>query len=118
MKNKRVIFGSSVEYYDPSMGLKEWDRPTIEFDIEDGEDFLENLHRAKAIIKEFYRGNIKPLHSKEDIDATLPKTQAFIDLINSKYQTKKTLESLKSKVEAENNPELTEAYHNKLKELS
>lgn len=45
------------------------------------------------------------------------RTQAFIDLINSKYQTKKTLESLKPKVEQENNPAIQQAFDNKLKQL-
>lgn len=43
------------------------------------------------------------------------RIQSFIEMVNSKYQTKKTLENLRAKIEAENNPELTAAFESKLK---
>jgi hypothetical protein len=145
MKNKRVIFGGSLEYHDPNTGLKEWDRPTIEFDIEDGDDFLENLRFAKLIIKEFFRENIahqratihgqcEPQNKWNSIydnrvgisdnlplgnlqESNIDRTQAFIDLINSKYQTKKTLLNLKPKVDERGSEELSKAFEDRIKQF-
>lgn len=46
------------------------------------------------------------------------RIQAFIDLINSKYQTKTSLEGYKTKIDEVGSSQLTEAYNQRLKELS
>lgn len=126
MKNKRVVFGSSVEYYDPSMGLKEWDRPTIEFDIDDDDDFLEYLRLAKTIIKDFYgkvpkyEGNYNienPNGNSETVPPKDERIQSFIATINM-CTSLKFLKNFEARVKAENNPELSMAYDNKLMEFS
>lgn len=97
----------------------------------DNENPLEALKKLKTIAEAFHKQEFPHMYELVEsetvagslLNSTTPttpepdRTQAFIDLINSKYQTKKTLESLKPKVEQENNPAIQQAFDNKLKQL-
>lgn len=98
----------------------------------DNENPLEALKKLKTIAEVFHKQEFPHMYELVDhqplIDYIIKphddekqpepdKIKAFIELINSKYQTSKTLESLRAKVEKENNPQLQEAFDNKLRTL-
>lgn len=101
----------------------------IEMQLDDGDSPEVALAKAKEIVHKFHKDSNPELADcqpiphdagykiNEEKQPEPDRTQAFIDLINSKYQTKKTLESLKPKVEQENNPAIQQAFDNKLKQL-
>ena len=51
---------------------------------------------------------------KENTEEPTDRIQAFIDLINSKYQTKTSLEGYKTKVEQVGDERLTEVFNNRI----
>lgn len=93
--------------------------------VEKLRQLAEDIHKEKY--PHFYMGD--KLHIPQDFELTERKVdydnlkqfdeptkeQGMIELINSKYQTKKTLENLRPQVDKLNNPEITELFLNKLK---
>ena len=111
------------------LGIYINERIGIEMQLDDGDSPEVALAKAKEIVHKFHKDSNPELVDSQPIpddagykmqDEKQPepdKIKAFIELINSKYQTSKTLESLRAKVEKENNPQLQEAFDNKLKQL-
>jgi len=107
----------------------------MEIDIEEGDEIKvqDAFVRAKEICEKAFaalnpqinwNGETKDLGwyapratlTEDDLkEKTIDPITAMKELINSKYQNKKTLESLKQKVSDLNNPEVTEIFNNRLK---
>lgn len=106
-----------------SNGLKRWRGFEVMAELGENENPDEAKDKLVSIIQKWHNANTPELelaNYQPPPQSPTPepdRTQAFIDLINSKYQTKKTLESLKPKVEQENNPAIQQAFDNKLKQL-
>lgn len=113
MKNKRVTFGESVEYFDVTTGQRKWRKAHIEYDIDDSDDFRKELDNASEIVGGWFKSE-KPEEKKEQ------KPMTSEEIMIASIKSSKTLQTLKwSEPRGDNalNPRIMEAYNNKLKEF-
>lgn len=126
-----IGFVSIIDEELNGLGIHPQRSETPEDVIEQLRQLAENIHKEKY--PQYYQHERQFEEKYTNLGVTIPsqydavdkplsvpmenmdKIQAFIEVINSKYQTKKTLENLKSQIDKENNEKLTEAYNNKLK---
>lgn len=131
MKTERISYSESVESAN-EWGLKSWKKFSVDILMEEGDSDEDGRKKAVQIVKDglsgfngsqYYTSSEQGEIIKTERESIVPipkedRIDAMISLINSPYQTKKTIENLKPKVEAENNKELTQAYQQKLKEFN
>lgn len=122
MKIKTVSFSQSVETV-WGYGLKKWTKAASEIEFDEENDNPDNAYAlAKQLVKEQITKEIAEHTEMKgtqviDIEETGGKDgqlRSFIEAINTTTSLK-SLEIFKKLVDRENNPQLTEAYDNKLK---